>query len=321
MGYFLDQNGRLPEAEAILKQADQKLAQYELHTTRINCLRILGVVASHKGSWEDTLAYLTDARALCADYGEPDQLLPILNELGNLAVSQAQFAQARAYFEEAVALAEQLGNTLRLAILRGNMGIIANRQKEFEEAIRQWRLAQQGFAAHNHELGLANVTFNIAMALHGLERHEEALADIQKAYALLEKLGQQQGMIGGLGVMGMIYHKLGKRRAARRHLNDSLRLAQSTSSANLAISSIAEIAAMAMSGSDFQQAAYLLFFILGHPASGGITRQNTEKLLEELRAELPPEVMKAAETAASQRTLDDIIAELIGENENKQRSD
>jgi hypothetical protein len=122
-------------------------------------------------------------------------------------------------------------------------------------------------------------------------------------------------MIGGLGVMGMIYHKLGKRRAARRHLNDSLRLAQSTGSANLAISSIAEIAAMGMSGGNFQQAAYLLFFILGHPATGGTTRQNTERLLEELRAELPPEVMKAAETAASQRTLDELIAELTGENE------
>ncbi|MCA9920332.1 MAG: tetratricopeptide repeat protein, partial [Anaerolineales bacterium] len=176
-------------------------------------------------------------------------------------------------------------------------------------------LAQQGFAAHNHELGLANVTFNIAMALHGLERHEEALADIQKAYDLLEKLGQQQGMAGGLGVMGMIYHKLGKRRAARRHLNQSLQISQATSSANLAISSIAEIAAMGMSGGNFQQAAYLLFFILGHPATSGTTRQNTEKLLEELRAELPPAVMNEAETAASQRTLDELIAELIGENE------
>ncbi|MCB8924637.1 MAG: tetratricopeptide repeat protein [Ardenticatenaceae bacterium] len=314
LGYFWDQNGRLPEADALLKRADETLAQYELHQIRVNCLRILGVVSSHKGSWDDALAYLTAARELCAAHGEPDQLLPILNELGNVAVSQAKFAEARAYFEEAVALAEQLGNTLRLAILRGNMGIIANRQKDFAEAIRQWRLAQQGFAAHNHELGLANVTFNIAMALHGLERHEEALADIQKAYALLEKLGQQQGMAGGLGVMGMIYHKMGKRRAARRHLNGSLRLAHATSSANLAISSIAELASLAMSGGDLPHAAYLLFFILGHPATSGTTRQNTEKLLDELRAELPPEVMMEMETAVTKLTLDDIVAQLTGEN-------
>jgi tetratricopeptide (TPR) repeat protein len=195
------------------------------------------------------------------------------------------------------------------------MGIIANRQKDFAEAIRQWRLAQQGFQAHNHEIGLANVTFNIAMALHGLGKHEEALADIQKAYTLMEKLGQQQGMGAGLGVMGMIYHKLGKRRAARRHLHDSLLLFQKIGSENLAISSLAEIAEMEISGGNLAQAARLLLFIIQHPAASGTTKQNSAKLLEELRAELPAAVMLEAETAAANITLDSLIAQLVAGGE------
>jgi DNA-binding SARP family transcriptional activator/predicted ATPase len=312
LGYFWDQTGRLTEAEAILQEARRRTSQHQLHATHINCLRILGVVASHKGSWDTARRYLEEARQLCHVYGEADHMLPILNELGNICVSKAEFEQARTYFREAVALAESLGNTLRLAVLRGNMGIIANRQKEYEEAIRQWRLAQEGFQKHNHEIGLANVTFNIAMALHGLEKHEEALEDIQKAYALLEKLGQQQGMAAGLGVMGMIYHKMGKRRAARHHLHEGLLLSQAIGSENLAISSLAEIAEMEISGGDLQQAAFLLSFIGQHPAAGGTTRQNTQKLLGELKVELPAELMAEVETAVATHTLDSIIAQLTG---------
>ncbi len=313
LGHFWDQNGRLAEAEAILNEANALCQQQNLPQTRINCLRVLGVVTDHQGRQDVALRYLEEAQALCQTEGDVDQMLPILNALGNSYVEKAEFEKADACFSEAITLAEAMGNSLRVAILQSNMAVIANRQKNYEEAIRLWRLAQQGFIAHNYEIGLANTTFNIAMARHGLEQYDEALVQIQEAYALLEKLGQRHGMAGGLGVMGMIAHKLGKRVKARRYLHDCLLLAQDIGSDGIAISGLSEIAELEISGGNMKQAVFLFMFIARHPATGGTTRKNAQSMLAELTAEFPPEMIAEAETAVRAHTLDTLIALLVNE--------
>jgi tetratricopeptide (TPR) repeat protein len=271
------------------------------------------VVTDHQGRQDVAIRYLEEAQALCQREGDVDQMLPILNALGNSYVDKAEFEKASACFTEAITLAEAMGNSLRVAVLQSNMGIIANRQKNYAEAIRLWRLAQQGFRVHKYDIGLANTTFNIAMALYGLEQYDEALAQIQTAYDLLEKLGQRRGMAGGLGVMGMIAHKLGDRSAARRYLHDGMVMAQETGSEGLTISNLAELAELELSGGNLNEALFLFLFIAQHPATNGTTRENAERMLADLTAELPPEMIAEAETAVQSHTLDSLIAQLVNQ--------
>lgn len=312
LGYFLHQNGRYAESETIYQEADALAQKHDLTSIHIACLRGFGIIANSQGHWAEARRNLEAAYQLCGADGDVDLKLPILNALGTLFTNLAEFEGAQAYFEEAMALAQGLGHTLRIAILYSNIGIIANRQKNFEEAIRQWRLAEAGFAASKHEMGQANITFNMAMALHGLERYEEALAAIERAYAIHEKLGQRQSMAAGAGVKGMIYHRMGRWSAARRQLHSCLRLSQALGMVGNAVSGLAELAELAMSTGDVRQAALLLVFIQQHPATSGTTKTNTQRLLEELRAELSDGVMNEVETAVQSHTLDSIITELTG---------
>ena len=110
--------------------------------------------------------------------------------------------------------------------------------------------------------------------------------------------------------MGTIYHKLGKRQKARRYLFDSLLLAQEVGVIWSAVATLVELAKLEMSYGEFEEAARLLSFVIGHEAPEATTREEAQTLLAELRAELPPEMMAAAETAVHQLTLDDIIARL-----------
>lgn len=311
LGYFLHQNGCYAEAEAAFREADELAGKLQLVPLHIACLRGLGIIANSQGNWAEAQRCLLEAYRLCADDCAVDVKLPVLNALGTLYTNLAEFEQAQAYFDEAMAFAQSLGHQLRIAILHSNIGIIANRQKKYEEAIRQWRLAEVGFAASNHDMGLANIIFNIAMALHGLQRYEEALETIRRAYAIHEKLGQQQSMAAGSGVMGMIYHKLGRRAAARDHLYDCLRQAQALGMSGIAVSGLAELAELELSGGNLQQAALLLAFISQHPATSGTTQANTQKLLDDLAAELSPALIAKAQTAAQAHTLDSLIKQLI----------
>ena len=312
LGRFWHENGRFAEAEAILRQADDLTQQHQLTDARIDCLRQLGVVTDDQGNRQAAHRYLKEALQLCRAAGDPDQIPPILNALGNLCVSDGDYDQARVYFNEAMMLAEAAGNTLRVAILHNNIGIIANRQKNYREAIRQWQLALTHFEALAHDIGRANANHNIAMAFAGLEQYDEALTYIEAATAVHQKIGHRRGMVGGLSVMGTIYRKQGKRQKARRYLYDSLLLAQEVGVIWSAVATLVEVAELEMSYGRAEQAARLLAFAAGHEAPEATTREKAQNLLAELRAELPPELMAAAETAVADLTLDDIITQLTG---------
>ena len=161
-------------------------------------------------------------------------------------------------------------------------------------------------------IGLANTIFNIAMAYTGLEQYDEGLKRIQQAYSLLEELGQRQGMAGGLGVIGMIYNKMGKLSEARRHLYGAAELAQEIGSASVAIYSLAEVAELEINSGNMKQAVMLLSFVHQHPATGGLTVANTQRLLDELTAELPATLVAEAKAAAQTYSLGSLVAELCG---------
>ena len=311
LGRFWHDTGRFVEAETILKEAYRLNQQHQLIANQIACLRQLGIVIADQGRWQEAHTYLAEALPLCQQAGDEDQILLVLNALGNLSISTGDYVEARAYFNEAMALAQASGNTLRIAILHSNIAIIANREGNPREAIRQWQLAQQGFVQLNHEVGVANTHHNIAMAYTKLEAYDEALASIQAANALHKKVGHKRGMAGGLAVMGSIYVKMGKRREARRYYNDSLQMAQEVGVTWVALGAVVEVGELEISYGNMAQALRLLAFAVQQPAIEADSLQKAQKLLDELTAELPKEMIIAAETAVQSLTLDALIAQLL----------
>lgn len=311
LGRFWHDTGRFAEAETILKEAYRLNRQHQLVSNQIACLRQLGIVIADQGRWQEAHTYLAEALPLCKQAGDEDQILLVLNALGNLSISTGNYTQARTYFDEAMALAQAAGNTLRIAILHSNIAIIDNREGSPREAIRQWQLAQQGFVQLNHEVGLANTHHNIAMAYTRLAAYDEALASIQAANALHKKVGHKRGMAGGLAVMGSIYGKMGKRREARRHYYDSLQMAQEVGVTWVALGALVDIGELEMSYGNMAQALRLLAFATHHPAIEADSLQKAQKLLDELAAELPEEMIIADETAVQPLTLDALIAQLL----------
>ena len=311
LGRFWHDTGRFAEAETILKEAYRLNRQHHLIPNQIACLRQLGIVIADQGRWQEAHTYLAEALPLCKQAGDEDQILLVLNALGNLLISTGDYVEARAYFDEAMALAQAAGSTLRIAILHSNIAIIDNREGNPREAIRQWQLAQQGFMQLNHEVGLANTNHNIAMAYTKLEAYDEALASIQAANALHKKVGHKRGMAGGLAVIGSIYRKMGKRREARRHYYDSLQMAQEVGVIWVALGAVVEVGELEISYGNMAQALRLLTFAVHHPAIEADSLQIAQKLLDELAAELPKEMIIAAETAVQSLTLDALIAQLL----------
>lgn len=312
LGFYLTQNGRFDDAEAILLQAKDQLEKHDLVTTKIACLKHLGDVSSDKGNWQHARTYLEEALALCRNVDQQNHhQMVILNSLANHEVKDGRYEQAMAYFNEAMILAKAANQPLRVAILHNNMAIVANRLQHYEESIQQYELAYKLFEQNNHDWGMAATTHNIGMAYTTLEQYEQALAYTERAHALHKKIGHQRGLVGGLASFGNIYHKMGKRRQARRYFYDGLRLSQEVGVTWAAISILVDVAGLEISYGAFNKALLLLTFAVLHPAVEAETKQTGEKLLDELRTELSDERMREVETAVQSYTLEAIIDDLI----------
>lgn len=314
LGNFWHENGRFAEAEAILQEANQLAQTHQLRTTRMMALRCLAEVVSDQGNRERAEAYVNEALALCRLPADTEQKLLLLWRLGVLHTDNGDYAQAQTVYAQAMVLAEGLGNGLHIARLHNSIAIVANRQKVYETAVRHWRLARDGFRAWGHAWGEAATTHNLAMAYWGLEQYDKAMQTVTAAISAHEKIGHRRGMAGGFAVKATILLAQGKRRAARRNYNRAIRLSQEIGATWLAVVALVDVAELEMSYGRLQWAATLLFFVAAHPAALAATLENAHRLLQELRAELPPETMAEAETAAAALTLDDLIAQLLAES-------
>lgn len=310
-GTFLQQNGRLAEAKVALQAADHLARQHNLTATRLLALRYLGEVISDQGEREAARPYFEEALQLCREQGDEEQKLLLLWRRGILQMNDGAYGLAQTDFAAAMKLAEELGNRLHIARIHNSMGIIANRQQDFQQAIHHWQLARAGFAAWEHDWGLAATSNNLAMAYSGLKQYDAALENVQLSLAAHEKIGHKRGVAGSLAVMASIYLAQGKRRQARRHFHASLQLAQAVGATWLAIVSLVDLAELEMSYGELQRAALLLHFVVQHPAAVAVTQQNARALLDELEAELPEGVLEDVETAVRSYTLDSLIEELV----------
>ncbi len=313
LGNFLYENGRYAEAVSILKEANQTAHRYNMIQMRLMALRHLGQVISDEGDRDHAKSYYEEALQLCRPRGDEEQKLLLLWRLGILQTDNGAYAAAHKNFAEAMTLAQTLGNKLHIARVHNSIAVIANRRQDYKEAITHWQLAREGFQAWQHGWGLAATSHNLAMAYSGLKQYDAAMENIVAALAAHEKIGHKRGMAGGLAVMASIYRAQGKRREARRYYYDSLRLSQEMGAVWLSLVSLVDVAELEMSYGKLQQAAQLLLFVAQHPAAVAATLENANKLLDELRVELPEGVMGEVETAVSSLTLDAIIANLIAE--------
>jgi hypothetical protein len=64
-----------------------------------------------------------------------------------------------------------------------------------------------------------------------------------------------------------------------------------------------------------ERSVELLAFVLNNPASRQHTKDWADRLLHDFTEQLPPEVAASAQARGRQRRLEEILAELLGENQ------
>ncbi len=203
--------------------------------------------------------------------GDPRLTAIALNNLSWMAVKLGRYDEARGALEESVLLDTSIGDRWGLGFAHRGLGLIAQAQGEHLQAVDMFRKS--------------------------LDRFTEVGARQDAARVLVE--------------MSRSIFALGNDAEAERGWREALRITTETQSAFVALEALVGIATLKAKQGNIEQALELSLIVLNHPASLLETKDRAEKLRMELKSQLIPQQIQAAQAHARKQRIEQVIDEVL----------
>ncbi|HLO31444.1 MAG TPA: tetratricopeptide repeat protein, partial [Anaerolineales bacterium] len=194
-----------------------------------------------------------------------------LNILSWLALKLGRYDEARAALEESVTLNSSVGDRWGLAFAYRGLGLIAQAQGE----------------------------------------HIQAVEIFRKSLDMLNELAARPDVARLLAEMSRSVFALGDEAEAERGWRESLRIANETRAAWVALEALVGIASLKVKREKTEQALELLLLVLNHPASIQETKDRAARLRAQLEAQLTPLQIESIKVHAGEITLESVVEGLL----------
>ncbi len=237
----------------------------------LTCLIGLDGITTMMVKPEDTYERFQSVVADWRAIGDPRFTAIGLNIFSWLALKLGRYEEARAALEESITLNMSVSDRWGLAFAYRGLGLIAQAQGE----------------------------------------HIQAVDMFHKSLDMLTELGARPDVARLLAEMSRSVFALGDEAEAERGWRESLRIANETRGAWVALEALVGIASVQAKRGECEQALQLLLIVLNHPASIQETKDRATRLRAELEADLTSLQIKTIQAHAAERTLEEIVEGLL----------
>lgn len=342
----------LPAVED-LRESLRLAAAPGLGTVRAAALYHLGEAALLQGSYAEARRLLVDALELARHLREDVVTADALARIGRIALEEGAYNDARARLEESLELARLNGDTQARSYATTQLGYVAyfqglhdEAQACFEEVLPQARVDGDRLAVVQALNGLGYIDEDRG-------RLDEARSYYEQGLACCREVGDRQGVARALTILGEVARKSGDTGAAkqryeeataicretntqyllgcnvtnvaflaagagdgaetRRQVREALAISRATGSVPIALLGIVGVAELAAVTGEHARALELAGLVVNHPASRTDVRVEVDRILAPLRAALGEERVAAGLARGRELSLDDVVADLLGE--------
>ena len=294
------------EAVAICQEADDQWWE-------VQALQYLAVYYSELALEYGIAKQLCDQRLrLSQRIGDVFGQMIALGDLGIFALDQQQYKVALDFWESGMALARQLGNRIRISDYLNNIANIASREGQFDKAEH---LIQQSLAIAN-EFGNQH---RILWFLDTFGNIKYRAGSYEAARTIFEDCLDIVNHNNWVFSLALVHHQLGFANLALNDLSAAqmcfFRSLESAVhykySAQIVVTLVGIAALLARQGQP-EWALEILSYTVEHPASDKHI-DDEARLLIQLEAELPPDVVAAAKARGKALDLDATVAALLDE--------
>jgi predicted ATPase/DNA-binding CsgD family transcriptional regulator len=314
--YFSELRGRYIEALALCKQAEDALRPLAGDQ---EADRVIGQMLTRRAWFYVELGKLDEGRTLALEG------LALLQRVGNqedVALAFYSLCSVTAVSDDPPALKHNADHMAQIARQLGDGWLLASAHFSLANAALFANDLEEAKQLNQTGLDLAEACGDLFLrgylrAIRGsiAERfgnHIEATQYVEQALKLLEELGQASTIADLHRELGVIAFRMGDYvLAVSRYLRSLRILSDLGGFENYLFSSLRDIAQLWSVQGRQERALELAAFILRHPRSLQVHRDEAEKIRHSLRAELPPRVFAAVQERGNRIELAALVQELI----------
>jgi tetratricopeptide (TPR) repeat protein len=274
----------------------------------------LAWAANTRGELGAARQLFQESLAIFREIGNQERIARYLHALGYMAWMLGEYEVAKELHQESLVLRKEIGDQSGVADSLAYLGSTASYGfKEYGEAKQ---LLQESLAIYEEIGNLYGVSValpSLGEIANVMGEYAEAAQLAQKGLALAKRCGDQTQVPVCLRVLGLAACGLGDVQGAKRYFRQALETAMMVRAIPWVLSNFDGIAMLLAGEGERERALELLTFALHHPACAPAMRVRDASLVAELEAELPPDVVAAAQERGRARDLDATVAELLVE--------
>jgi two-component system NarL family sensor kinase len=196
--------------ELAQKLKNEELEAYAFHT--------LGSAHEAQGNYIQALEFELKALEIRRVLGAQNKIAGTLNNIGIIHDERGDFKDALEYYHEARKIYKELNDQSSIAMVLVNIGIVLKEQKDYREAVNYYGEAGNIYRKLGKEFGMAACHANLGSVFFYLKEYDSALHYSQLATVEFEKQNVKQFIPSSLCNAGMALHKLDRLQEAKKRL-------------------------------------------------------------------------------------------------------
>ncbi len=265
--------GRFDEAHDSLTRALELAQAAGDKRTRIDTLRVLGIVAEEEGDFVAEQQYFEEALRLAREVGDRTGERRTLNSLGIVAQNVGDYATAVARYTESLTIARAIGDRVGEGTVLGNLGVQANHVGDYSRACHMFEQSLQIDRETGNKTGVNVNLLNLAAAVAYMGDYEASLDYYQQSLPGVEETGDKPLLGYILNGQGLTLLAAGRPAEALDTLRQAVDLRVTLGQPHLAAESRAMLAeAMAREG-DVAEAVAEVEAVLAYLTEGQLLEE------------------------------------------------
>jgi tetratricopeptide (TPR) repeat protein len=295
---------------------------------RLDAQRELAGIA-HLVAWTYPLERDTEAvqvveegLAFYRDQGELAGVAFLLAVLGELAIRRGAYDEAERLSRESLRIGEESDENVDGSYPILNLAKVAYFRGEYQGAKRGYQDVLARVGSDAIMAFVAEISSFLADAVLAMGDYQEAREHHRRVEALWREMalpwaevgsGQHHGLVYSLLRLGDIALALGKIEQARGTWWQALQIARDHPCVALNLDVLVSQAALLAGEGHGERAVELAALVLHHPAGHVEVKKRAQRLLDQLEADLPPDVFVGAQRRGRARELRAAVEELVAE--------
>jgi predicted ATPase len=271
-------------------------------------LAIWGRANLRRGIMNEAIEQLQESIDLFQQTGDKHGEAYALRSLAMVYSAEGDYSEARRVNRAALAAYEAIGYAPGVAQVLSNTGSTYGRDGDQKRALEYYQQALAVAETEEARQLIMMNTGNIGASQGRLGNHQMSLSYIQRSLRMAREIGNQRWVAANLQSLAEVHLTLHNLDDADRAATEGIALASGIDSRPDLLGCTSMLAHVWARRGRIGEALRILLFVEQHPATMARDKRFNEPLLNELRAELPPEIVDEAAQWANGQSLDELLA-------------